>query len=166
MLAGNIAAILMGASLAIMVSLLTRGPMSQEEIEAEWEKTRDIDNPLSPWIQVYKNDLDFDEGATFHDRPPLDLVIKKYRPAKMTAFAASAFFTAFFIGVLPGSMLSVDVVGIYGFTVWTTLSQGWAYAAAIFIIVVPLVQEIRAIMNQISANARVREVDNSGRNEM
>ena len=166
MLAGNIAAILMGASLAIMVSLLTRRPMSQAEIEAEWEKTRDIDNPLSPWVQVYKNDLDFAEGETFHDRPPLDLVIKKYRPAKITAFAASAFFTAFFIGVLPGSMLSVDVVGLYGFTVWTTLSQGWAYVAAIFIIVVPLLQEILAIKSKISAQVRDRESDNLSRNEM
>jgi hypothetical protein len=26
--------------------------MSKEEEEVEWEKTRDIDNPLSPWIQV------------------------------------------------------------------------------------------------------------------
>ena len=166
MLAGNIAAILMGASLAVIVSLLTRRPMSQAEIEAEWEKTRDIDNPLSPWVQVYKNDLDFAEGETFHDRPPLDLVIKKYRPAKITAFAASAFFTAFFIGVLPGSMLSVDMVGLYGFTVWTTLGQGWAYVAAIFIIVVPLVQEILAIKSKISAQVRHRESDNLSRNEM
>ena len=26
--------------------------MTKEDEEAEWEKTRDIDNPLSPWIQV------------------------------------------------------------------------------------------------------------------
>jgi hypothetical protein len=28
--------------------------MTKEDEEAEWEKTRDIDNPLSPWIQVLK----------------------------------------------------------------------------------------------------------------
>ena len=26
--------------------------MTPEEEEAEWDKTRDIDNPLYPWIQV------------------------------------------------------------------------------------------------------------------
>ena len=26
--------------------------MTKEDVEAEWEKTRDIDNPLSPWVQV------------------------------------------------------------------------------------------------------------------
>ena len=63
-------------------------------------------------------------------------------------------------------MLSVDVVGLYGFTVWTTLSQGWAYVAAIFIIVVPLLQEILAIKSKISAKVRDRESDNCSRNEM
>ena len=54
MLAGNITAIFVGALLAIVVSLITRRSMTPEEVEAEWEKTRDIDNPLSPWVQVYK----------------------------------------------------------------------------------------------------------------
>ncbi len=54
MLTGNIAAIFIGALASIVVSLVTRGKMTPEEIEAEWEKTRDIDNPLNPWVQVYK----------------------------------------------------------------------------------------------------------------
>lgn len=54
MLAGNITAIGVGALMAFMVSLFTRRSMTPEEIEAEWEKTRDIDNPLSPWVQKYK----------------------------------------------------------------------------------------------------------------
>ena len=29
-----------------------RWHMTAEDEEAEWEKTRDIDNPLSPWVQV------------------------------------------------------------------------------------------------------------------
>ena len=53
MLTGNIVAITSGAIFAIVVSLCTRSSMTPEEVEAEWEKTRDIDNPLSPWVQVY-----------------------------------------------------------------------------------------------------------------
>ena len=53
MLTGNIVAITSGAIFAIVVSFCTRGSMTAEEVEAEWEKTRDIDNPLSPWVQVY-----------------------------------------------------------------------------------------------------------------
>ena len=31
--------------------------MTKEDEEAEWEKTRDIDNPLHPWIQVFNKSL-------------------------------------------------------------------------------------------------------------
>jgi hypothetical protein len=54
MLAGNITAISVGAILASVVSLITRGSMTKEDVEEEWEKTREIDNPLSPWVQKYK----------------------------------------------------------------------------------------------------------------
>ena len=54
MLTGNIVSFSAGAVLSIVVSLLTRRAMTPKEVEAEWEKTRDIDNPLSPWVQVYK----------------------------------------------------------------------------------------------------------------
>ena len=52
MLVGNITSIGVGAVASIVVSFCTRWTMTEEEVEAEWEKTRDIDNPLSPWVQV------------------------------------------------------------------------------------------------------------------
>ena len=54
MLLGNCVAITFGAVFSILVSWWTRPRMTTEEVEAEWEITRNIDNPLSPWVQVYK----------------------------------------------------------------------------------------------------------------
>ena len=54
MLLGNCVAITFGAVFSIVVSFCTRPHMTSEEVEAEWEITRNIDNPLSPWVQVYK----------------------------------------------------------------------------------------------------------------
>jgi hypothetical protein len=54
MLTGNLVSIIIGGVICVSVSLYTKGPMSAEEIAGEWEKTRNIDNPLSPWAQVYK----------------------------------------------------------------------------------------------------------------
>jgi len=166
MLAGNITAIFVGALLAIVVSLITRRSMTPEEVEAEWEKTRDIDNPLSPWVQVYKGELNLEEGDKFHDRPPLDLVIKKFRAAKYTAYVAGLFFTVLFVGVWPGSMLTLDVLDVTGFGVWTTLSRGWAYVAAAFIVIVPLVQEFMAITRQIQLNKQAAARAEHGGEEM
>ena len=134
--------------------------MTPEEIEAEWEKTRDIDNPLNPWVQVYQGELKLEEGASFHDRPALDLVIKKFRAAKLTAYIAGLLFTVLFVCIWPGSMLSIDVMTNFGFLAWTTLSRGWAFVAATFIILVPLVQEVHAIWRQHKLNKQGEPMNN------
>ena len=54
MLAGNLVSIFSGGILVILISLLTRSRLTPEEVEQEWEKTHNIDNPLSPWIHIYK----------------------------------------------------------------------------------------------------------------
>ena len=104
-------------------------------------------------MQVYKGELKLEEGAHFHDRPALDLVIRKFRAAKLTAYVAGLLFTILFVCVWPGSMLSVDVMSGYGFLIWTTLSRSWAFIAATFIILVPLIQEIHAIVKQHQTNS-------------
>ena len=49
-------------------------------------------------------------------------------------------------------MLTLDVLDVTGFGIWTTLSRGWAFVAATFIIILPLVQEFSAITRQIKQN--------------
>jgi len=161
MLAGNIAAIMTGAMASLFVSLFTRGPMTDQEVEAEWEKTRDIDNPLNPWVEVYKEELKLEEGSHFHDRPALDLVIQKFRMAKFTAFTAGVSFTILFVLIWPGSMLTIDVMDLTGFQVWTTSSRTWAFIAATFIILVPLIQEVNAVLKQIKINQSNSDEENS-----
>merc|ERR550517_1302296 len=94
--------------------------LTKEMEEAEWDKTRDIDNPLSPWVTKYKGELNLDDGENFHDRPPLEIVIRKFRTAKFTAYTAAVLFTVFFMGLWPGSMLTVDILDLNGFNIWTT----------------------------------------------
>merc|ERR1719322_2087938 len=149
MLAGNISAIFMGATLAILVSLCTRRAMSKEEVDAEWEKTRDIDNPLSPWVQVYKGELNLEDCENFHDRPPLEIVIRKFRAAKITSYIAAVCFTILFVVIWPGSMLTIDIFDYYQFNTWTVISRGWAFTASAFIVLVPLFQEVKAVLKQL-----------------
>jgi Na+/proline symporter len=163
MLVGNIVAIGVGAVFCIVVTFLTRMRMTPEIEEAEWEKTRDIDNPLSPWVAKYKGELNLDDGENFHDRPPLDIVIRKFRAAKITAYVAAVCFTLLFVCIWPGCMLSIDILDLSGFNVWTTMSRGWAFVAAAFIIIVPMYQEVRAIFKQTAKNKadKLREGDHT-----
>merc|ERR1719234_1397186 len=135
--------------------------------EAEWDKTRDIDNPLSPWVTKYKGELNLDDGENFHDRPPLEIVIRKFRTAKFTAYTAAVLFTVFFMGLWPGSMLTVDILDLAGFNIWTTISRGWAFTAAAVIVILPLYQEVSAILKQLKKNKKEGRMldDNKSQNE-
>merc|ERR1740128_557828 len=157
MLVGNIVAIGVGAVFCILVTYITRWNMTPEIEEAEWDKTRDIDNPLSPWVAKYKGELNLDDGENFHDRPPLEIVIRKFRAAKITAYVAAVLFTLLFVCIWPGSMLSVDILDLSGFNVWTTMSRGWAFVAASFIIIVPLYQEVKAVLKQLAKNKQEKQ---------
>jgi len=158
MLVGNIVAIGVGAVFCIVVTFITRWKMTPEIEEAEWDKTRDIDNPLSPWVAKYKGELNLDDGENFHDRPPLEIVIRKFRAAKITAYVAAVLFTLLFVCIWPGCMLSIDILDLTGFNTWTTMSRGWAFVAAAFIVIVPLFQEAKAILKQISLNKKEKIV--------
>ena len=59
-------------------------------------------------------------------------------------------------------MLSVHILDLSGFGVWTTISQAWAIIAAIFIITVPLVQEVLAIAEQARKNKRTVHEQSQG----
>merc|ERR1712079_793063 len=152
MLVGNIVAIGVGAVFCIVVTFLTRMRMTPEIEEAEWEKTRDIDNPLSPWVAKYQGELNLDDVENFHDRPPLDIVIRKFRAAKITSYIAAVCFTILFVVIWPGSMLSIDIFDYYQFNTWTVISRGWAFTASAFIVLVPLFQEVRAVQKQLARN--------------
>ena len=39
----------------------------------EWDKTRDIDNPLTPWTLLYQVDLDLPAPKYHHERPPVGM---------------------------------------------------------------------------------------------
>jgi len=163
MLTGNILAIAVGGVFCVVGTFATRWTLTPEIEEAEWEKTRDIDNPLSPWVTKYKGELNLDDGENFHDRPPLEIVIRKFRAAKITAYSAAVLFTLFFICLWPGSMLSIDILDLEGFNIWTTISRGWAFSAAAFIVIVPMYQEIVAVIKQVGRNKK--ESSTSATNE-
>merc|ERR1712168_1149488 len=165
MLTGNMVAISVGGAACIIVTFITRWRLTSEMEEEEWDKTRDIDNPLSPWVTKYKGELNLDDGENFHDRPPLEIVIRKFRAAKITAYTAAVLFTVFFMGLWPGSMLTVDILDLNGFNIWTTISRGWAFTAAAIIIILPLYQEASAILKQLKKNKKEARMDDKSQNE-
>lgn len=52
MLVGNLTSILVGGLVCVVVSLIN-GHNKDLHVDEVWEHTRDIDNPLSPWTELY-----------------------------------------------------------------------------------------------------------------
>merc|ERR1711922_42240 len=90
---------------------------------------------------------------------------RKFRTAKVTAYTAAVLFTVFFMGLWPGSMLSVDILDLNGFNIWTTISRGWAFTAAAVIIILPLFQEVAAVLKQLKKNAKEGQMEDRCQNE-
>merc|ERR1711951_127165 len=95
----------------------------------------------------------------------LEIVIRKFRTAKFTAYTAAVLFTVFFMGLWPGSMLTVDILDLNGFNIWTTISRGWAFTAAAVIVILPLYQEVSAILKQLKKNKKEARMDDKSQNE-
>ena len=74
MLCGNVVAIGSGGFICIIVSLITNRNYSSEMADSVWETTRDIDNPLSPWTEMYARDLSLSGANKLDNRPSLEEV--------------------------------------------------------------------------------------------
>ena len=114
---------------------------------------------------------------TWHD---MMLTDARFRAAKITSFVAAAAFSAVFLVIWPCSMLSgqgiplltvvtpdlcnlcpVDILDSGGFLVWTTLSRGWAFTAAAFIILAPLLQVTNTMHLKLELSTNLREISRS-----
>ena len=52
MLAGNLTSIIAGGAICVLVSWISGRGIDVNDDEV-WQNTRDIDNPLSPWAELY-----------------------------------------------------------------------------------------------------------------
>merc|ERR1712156_799123 len=58
------------------------------------------------------------------------------------------------------------ILDLNGFNIWTTISRGWAFTAAAVIIILPLFQEVAAILKQLKKNAKEgRMMEDRSQNE-
>ncbi|XP_041377330.1 urea-proton symporter DUR3-like [Gigantopelta aegis] len=142
MLCGNLAAILSGGIITIVVTFITNRNYDATAGKEIWENTRDIDNPLSPWTEKYAVDLNLTGVHQLDNRPSLVDVEKAFKLAKYVAIIGSITLSIVLIIIWPSIMVTVGVMSPKQFFGWATLSQVWAFIATVFIILVPLVNEM------------------------
>ncbi|XP_023321844.1 urea-proton symporter DUR3 [Eurytemora carolleeae] len=145
MLTGNVIAIIAGGVICSTVSFFTSTP---ETDQVDWNETRDIDNPLKPWTQIYKTELNLKPTGRYHDRPSLETFEEVYGQEKRIAWILGGGISFIMVFVWPLLMLESVVQDQLRFLVWTGVSQAWTFGATFYIIVVPFVEEVIEVYGQ------------------
>ncbi|KAL4238792.1 hypothetical protein ACF0H5_003499 [Mactra antiquata] len=138
-LTGNLVSLLSGGLISVIVSLFSGKNKEGTEV---WEKTRDIDNPLSPWTELYQKDLDLNGTYRLDHRPALQDVQNAFKGAKRVAAIGSICLSITFVIIWPCIMIGTSIMSYDEFYQWVTVSKVWAFLAAIFIIIAPFINEI------------------------
>ncbi|CAK9291236.1 unnamed protein product [Gordionus sp. m RMFG-2023] len=141
MVLGNIMSILTSGIITVSLTFLKK-PKNKEEIAEIWENTRDIDNPLSPWVEVYENDFDIKDTHYLIDRPTLSEVKIKFSKIKIWATVMSFILFICIIILWPSIACTLKVFNYKHFVSWIYLSLTFSWLGATFIIIVPVVQEV------------------------
>ncbi|XP_072019734.1 LOW QUALITY PROTEIN: uncharacterized protein [Amphiura filiformis] len=157
MLIANCVAIFSGAAITIIMSFVTKRHISEFETAETWEKTRDIDNPLSPWPELYIREFHITEMKLVYNRPSLEQMMTEFKKTNIIAFIVGSTTTILMIVFWPAVMTAIDIMSQSQFKQWIHLSDVWSFTAGIFIIATPLFMEIYSIVTQFKhKNARVR----------
>ncbi|KAL8577004.1 hypothetical protein ACOMHN_064106 [Nucella lapillus] len=119
---------------------------TEKDAAAEWQKVRDIDNPLNPWVSFYRDEFPHLHGQ---DRPTYQQLATVFRKAKLIAIVGSIAGIILFVLLIPGIMISFDILNAEQFTAWVMTMHVWCFVTAAVIIVVTPFEEFRTICREL-----------------
>lgn len=135
----------------LLVSCGTHSIRNEDDVKKEWRKLRDIDNPLHPWSQLYAEDI---PGLEKGEKPSTEQLDKVFRKARIVAYIGGGITVILFVGIVPGVMLSLHVLSMTEFQVWTHSLQIFCFTMAAVVVVVAPVEEILQIYKQRRENMK------------
>jgi len=132
-----------------VVSLFTSTVKTQEDVDREWTKLRDIDNPLHPWSQLYAEDI---PGLSPGEKPSQEKLDIVFRRARIAAYIGGAITFLLVVIIVPSVMLSLHVLTLNEFKAWTHILQIFCFSMAGIVIVVAPVEEVVQVWRQNAKN--------------
>ncbi|GAB1598295.1 urea-proton symporter DUR3-like, partial [Argonauta hians] len=149
LLAGTITSFGVSFVVCVVVSLMTHRIVSVEASEEEWQKLFNIDNPLHPWEENYREEL---TGMEYDERPSFQQMNLAFRTAKLTAYIGGTLCIFIFSVLVPGIMASFSVMSSTQFRIWVIFTQGWVIVMAIIVIFLPPFEEVTKMVRQYKLN--------------
>ena len=128
MLVGTSVSLALGGLLCITISLLCGGCDADLYEDEEWEKTRELDNPVLPWSVKYARDIG--PATMIRGRPHFYTVRRTYMSSEICAYILGVLFAVVIVLVWPACMLTVNELNQNMFYSWTVLVIIWTSVAA------------------------------------
>ncbi|XP_012934693.1 uncharacterized protein LOC101856080 [Aplysia californica] len=145
-MAGSCVTFFVSLVLDVVISFCTHRIKSETDADQEWQKLRDIDNPLSPWREIYKEEF---PHLNSQQRPSFKQLDSCFRKAKLTAIIGTVGCLLLFVIIIPGAMASLHVLTSSEFKAFLMILQIWTFVMACIVIVLVPVEEIWTIVKQM-----------------
>lgn len=131
------------------MSFFTNDIKTQDDVDREWSKLRDIDNPLHPWSQLYIEDI---PGLKLGEKPSVETLDNVFRKARIAAYIGGAVTFGLMVIIVPSVMLSLQVLSLNQFKAWTHILQIFCFSMAAVVVIVAPVEEVIQILKRQKQN--------------
>ncbi|KAH9509963.1 hypothetical protein Btru_044732 [Bulinus truncatus] len=151
--AGSTISVTVTLVLTVSVSLYSHQISTAEDEDAEWEKLRNIDNPLHPWAVQFGED--FPQVKDRISRPSYQQMESLSKNGRLVAIIGCVVFFIVYIVIIPGTMASLEVLSVEQFKSWVHFINVWFFIMAVLIIIVTPIEEVRTIWKQITSRKQL-----------
>ncbi|GFS17378.1 urea-proton symporter DUR3-like [Elysia marginata] len=145
-MAGSCVCFFVSLFVCVGVSWFTHRIQSDTDVQKEWQKLRDIDNKLSPWCEMYREDF---PQLPSNQRPTYQQLDQCFRRAKLTAVIGCVMCLVLFVLIIPGAMAALHVLSKQEFQSFIMSLQIWTLIMAAVIVFLVPVEEILNIVRQL-----------------
>ncbi|GFN93726.1 urea-proton symporter dur3-like [Plakobranchus ocellatus] len=145
-LAGSCVCFFVSLIVDVGVSFFTHDIKSSADRDAEWQKLRDIDNILSPWCDLYKDDF---PHLSRNQRPTYEQLDACFRKAKLIGITGCIGCLLLFVIIIPGAMAALHVLTSDEFRAFLMCLQIWTLVMACLIVLLVPIEEAKNIIMQL-----------------
>ncbi|KAI3390109.1 hypothetical protein SNEBB_010150 [Seison nebaliae] len=183
MVIGNSFSILSSTIITLLSSLGSREKLTTDQINEQWEKCRDIDNPLTPWAdslnkshrnktnQIWKKiklvcgirEESYVEqrskSRVTTERPTIKEMEYEVRNTLQVGASVSAFFIVINLVILPILLTIKDIWDEQIFTHWIKFLGVWLLFSTIYVLIMPITFEAITFVKQFRKNSRISSTE-------
>ncbi|KAK3100002.1 hypothetical protein FSP39_013349 [Pinctada imbricata] len=162
-LSGGLSCFFASLIVTVIVSLMTNNIKTPEDGDRELEKMKNIDNPLSSWIEIYAED--FPELAKT-EKPSAHQLEGVFQKAKLVSYIGGAVIALLLVIIVPVTMSTLHVMTFDEFSTWTLTVHCFGLIMLVLVIFPTPIEETYLTLKQIGKNKKQRYLDLKKMNDL